>query len=56
MLVDRRKFLRGTGLTALSLAAPSDLFAQAGGTPAPSGAWDAGAVRHLLPRSATHRR
>jgi hypothetical protein len=49
MLVDRRKFLRGTGLTALSLAAPSDLFAQAGGTPAPSGAWDAGAVRHLLP-------
>jgi hypothetical protein len=49
MLVDRRQFLRSTGLTALSLAAPSDLFAEAAGASATVSAWDSGAVRHVLP-------
>ena len=49
MLVDRREFLRSSTLTAVSLAAPSDLFAQAAGAPTPSTTWDAGVVRHLLP-------
>jgi len=49
MLVsDRRKFLRNSAATALSLAVPTDLFAQAASAPA-SVTWDAGALRHLLP-------
>jgi hypothetical protein len=47
---DRRKFLRGSAATGLSLAVPSDLFAQATSVTAPpSAAWDAGSLRHLLP-------
>src|ERR1700737_2511300 len=51
MLVsDRRKFLRSSAATALSLAVPADLFAQAASAPAPDNAtWDAGGLRHLLP-------
>src|SRR5205809_5190399 len=45
----RRDFLRGTAATALTLAAPADLLAQAANSAAPASAWDAGAVRHLLP-------
>src|ERR1700682_3918998 len=52
MLVsDRRKFLRSSAATALSLTVPTDLFAQAVSVPAPGSAtWDAGDLRHLLPR------
>jgi hypothetical protein len=47
---DRRRFLRSSAATALSLAVPTDLFAQAASAPAPGGAnWDAGGLRHLLP-------
>ena len=47
---DRRKFLRSSAATALSLAVPTDLFAQATSVTAPpSATWDAGALRHLLP-------
>jgi hypothetical protein len=51
MLVnDRRKFLRSSAATALSLAVPSDLFAEAASVSAPGSAtWDAGGLRHLLP-------
>ena len=51
MLVsDRREFLRSSTATALSLAVPADLFAQAASAPAPARAtWDAGDLRHLLP-------
>src|SRR6266404_6212639 len=51
MLVsDRRKFLRSSAATALSLTVPADLFAQAASVPAPGSAtWDAGGLRHLLP-------
>ena len=51
MLVsDRRKFLRNSAATALSLAVPTDLFAQAASVSAPASVtWDAGALRHLLP-------
>src|SRR5262249_41653493 len=49
MLVDRRQFLRGSGLAAWSLAAPSDLLAQQSGPSTTAEAWDAGAVRHVLP-------
>ena len=48
LVVDRREFLRGTA-AGLTLALPSDLFAQAAGAAAPASAWDAGALRHLLP-------
>src|ERR1044072_244078 len=47
-VIDRRGFLRGTAATGLTLAPPADLFAQATAA-APASAWDAGAVRHLLP-------
>ena len=46
---NRREFLRGTAATTLALAAPADLLAQAANSSAPASAWDAGAVRHLLP-------
>ena len=46
--IDRRDFLRRTAAASLALAVPADLMAQAPATP-PAGAWDAGAVRHLLP-------
>ena len=51
MLVsDRRKFLRGSAATALSLTVPTDLFAQAASVSASGSAtWDAGNLRHLLP-------
>jgi hypothetical protein len=51
MLVsDRRKFLRSSAATALSLAVPSDLFAEAASVSTPGSAtWDAGGLRHLLP-------
>src|SRR6266403_424165 len=51
MLVsDRRKFLRSSAATALSLTVPADLFAQAASVPAPGSAtWNAGGLRHLLP-------
>jgi hypothetical protein len=49
MSVSRRQFLRGTGLAAWSLAAPSDLLAQPSGASAAAGAWDPGVVRHVLP-------
>lgn len=51
MLVsDRRKFLRNSAATALSLAVPTDLFAQAASVSAPASAtWDGGGLRHLLP-------
>jgi hypothetical protein len=51
MLVsDRRKFLRNSTATALSLAVPADLFAQAASAAAPASAkWDAGSLLHLLP-------
>ena len=51
MLVsDRRKFLRSSAATALSLTVPADWFAQAASAAAPGSAtWDAGGVRHLLP-------
>ena len=49
MPVSRRQFLRGTGLAAWSLAAPSDLLAQPSGASAAAGAWDPGVVRHVLP-------
>ena len=38
-----------TAATAMTLAAPADLLAQAATARAPASAWDAGAVRHLLP-------
>src|ERR1700676_5589372 len=47
---DRRRFLRNSAATALSLALPTDLFAQAASVSAPGSAtWDAGGLRHLLP-------
>jgi hypothetical protein len=47
---DRRRFLRSSAATALSLAVPADLFAQAASVSAPGSAtWDAGGLRHLLP-------
>lgn len=50
MLSDRRKFLRGTAATALSLALQPDLFVQAASAASPaSSTWDAGGLRHLLP-------
>ena len=51
MLVsDRRRFLRSSAATALSLAVPADLFAQAASVSAPDNAtWDAGTLGHLLP-------
>ena len=51
MLVgDRRTFLRSSAASALSLAVPADLFAQAATVSAPAGTdWDAGGLRHLLP-------
>ena len=51
MLVsNRRKFLRSSAATALSLTVPADLFAQAASAAAPvSATWDAGGLRHLLP-------
>jgi hypothetical protein len=51
MLVsDRRNFLRNSTATALSLAVPADLFAQAASAAAPASAkWDAGSLLHLLP-------
>jgi hypothetical protein len=45
---DRRQLLLGTAATALSLTAPSDLFAQSTAAP-PQTAWDPGTVRHMLP-------
>ena len=48
LVIDRREFLRGTAATGLTLAPPTDLFAQAAAA-APASAWDAGALRHLLP-------
>jgi hypothetical protein len=48
LVIDRREFLRGTAATGLTLAPPADLFAQAAAA-APASAWDAGALRHLLP-------
>src|SRR3978361_739372 len=50
LVTDRRTFLRCSATTALSLAVPTDLFAQAASVSAPAGAtWDAGGLRHLLP-------
>jgi hypothetical protein len=50
LISDRRKFLRSSAATALSLTVPADLFAQAASAPAPGSAtWDAGGLRHLLP-------
>ena len=51
MLVsDRRQFLRSSTATALSIAVPADLFAQAASAPAPTSTmWDSGSLRHLLP-------
>ena len=51
MLVSgRRKFLRNSAATALSLAVPTDLFVQSASVSAPASAtWDAGGLRHLLP-------
>src|ERR1700733_10932241 len=49
LIGDRRTFLRSSAATALSLAVPADLFAQAASAPAPSANWDAGGLRHLLP-------
>src|ERR1022692_3590685 len=47
---DRRRFLRSSAAAALSLAVPSDLFAEAASVSAPGSAtWDAGTLRHLLP-------
>ena len=46
---DRRGFLRGTAATALTVTAPTDLLAQAANAAAPTGVWDSGALRHLLP-------
>jgi hypothetical protein len=47
---NRREFLRASSALALSAAVSPDLFAQSAVTPVPStAAWDAGAVRHLLP-------
>jgi hypothetical protein len=47
---DRRRFLRSSAATALSLAVPADLFAQAASVAAPANTtWDAGNLRHLLP-------
>jgi hypothetical protein len=46
---DRRDFLRGTAASALTVAAPADLLAQAAKSAAPASAWDSGALRHLLP-------
>src|SRR6478735_11417876 len=43
----RRDFLRATATAPLLAALPSELLAQA--TTAPTGNWDHGAVRHLLP-------
>jgi hypothetical protein len=43
-------FLRSSAAAALSLAVPTDLFAQATSASAPASAnWDAGGLRHLLP-------
>jgi hypothetical protein len=50
LINDRRQFLRSSAATALSLAVPPDLFAQAATANAPvSATWDAGDLRHLLP-------
>ena len=49
LVIDRREFLRGTAAAGLTVALPSDLFAQAAGAAAPASAWDPGALRHLLP-------
>jgi hypothetical protein len=52
--MDRREFLTG-GLGAAVLARlPADLLAQSG-RPAPSTAWDAGRLRHLLPAASDTR-
>src|SRR4029077_20432298 len=50
LIGDRRKFLRSSAATALSLTVPADLFAQPASAAAPASAsWDAGGLRHLLP-------
>src|SRR3982074_1831879 len=49
MPVSRRQFLRGSGVAAWSLAAPSDLLPQPAGPSAAAGDWDPGVVRHVLP-------
>src|SRR5882672_2517272 len=53
--VDRREFLRGSSVAAAaaSLTWPANLMAAK--TVAPSGGWDPGSVRHLLP-TASHNR
>jgi hypothetical protein len=48
--IDRRSFLRQSAASALSLAVPAELFAEAASAAPPTGTtWDAGDVRHLLP-------
>ena len=50
LISDRRKFLRSSAATALSLVVPEELFAQASSVSAPASAtWDAGSLLHLLP-------
>jgi hypothetical protein len=49
-MASRREFLRASSALALSAAVSPELFAQSAAAPVPSAAaWDAGAVRHLLP-------
>ena len=45
----RRDFLRATAAGPLLAALPPELIAQTGARPSTAGAWDSGAVRHLLP-------
>jgi hypothetical protein len=50
MSFDRREFLKASGAAALLVNAPSDLVTTAAkAAPRPDGAWEAGAVRHILP-------
>ncbi len=44
----RRQFLQASAAAPLLAALPNELFAQQAG-PRPGGAWDPGAVRHLVP-------
>src|SRR5262245_28379601 len=48
-IINRREFLRASTATALGFGLPGELFAQGPANPAPTGGWDSGAVRHLLP-------
>ena len=52
--MDRRQFLADSLGAALLTAVPADLLAQAAKAP-PSGNWDAGRVRHLLPAASDTR-